>query len=152
MQSATIEKPFTVEKLLSASFKHRQTIFWANYKLINGVNPTVHRNPNTIQGFLTKERVKEMFTHPNFDQLLFTTGLNFISNEEVFFLSDDCTFGHRVLPTDFTNHEVSGQHHLLGNGSDYTPVDEILLKHGKGKTHLNTLEELVDYLNKKYGQ
>ena len=152
MENNIEEKGFTAEKLFEKSHKHRLMEFWKAHRTKFGTDPQMHRNPNTIQGFLTKEKVVEMFAEPDYDQLLFATGLCFISNGEVFFLADDCLYGHGLLPKDFIPCSISGLQYFVGEGQKYASVDDILSHYGYGEVHLNSVQELVDYLNQEYGE
>lgn len=152
MENTNEEKCFTAEKLYENSHKYRMIDFWKSHREKFGYDPTMHRHPDTIQGFLTKEKVAEMFVEPDYDQLLFATGLCFISNGEVFFLTDDCLYGHGLLPKDFIPCSISGLHYSFGEGQMHVTVDDILSHYGYGEIHLNSVQELVDYLNREFGE
>lgn len=152
MENSTEEKCFTAEKLFENSHKHRLMEFWEAHRTKFGTDPQMHRNPDTIQGFLTKEKVAEMFAEPDYEQLLFATGLCFISNGEVFFLADDCLYGYGLLPKDFIPCSISSLQNFVGEGQKYATVDDILSHYGYGEVHLNSVQELVDYLNQEYGE
>lgn len=145
------EKRFTAEKLFENSHKHRLMEFWEAHHAKFGINPQMHRNPDTIQGFLTKEKVAEMFAEPDHDQLLFATGLCFISNGEVFFLADDCLYGYGLLPKEFVSCSIDNLHYNFGKGQKYATVNDILSHYGYGQIHLNSVQKLVDYLNREFG-
>ena len=151
METTAVKQRFTAEKLFENSQKHRQTVFWKGYIETYGFEPEAHRNPNTIQGFLTKEQVAEMFAEPDHDQLLFVTGLCFVSNGEVFFLTDDCLFGYGLLPKDFISCSITGLQNVIGEGQTYPTLNDALFRHARGEIHLNSVQELVDYLNKEFG-
>lgn len=151
MENATEEKRFTAEKLFENSHKHRQTVFWKGHIEKYGYAPEAHRPPDTIQGFLTKEKVTEMFAEPDYSQLLFATGLCFISNGEVFFLADDCLFGYGLLPECFIPCSINGLQYAIGEDATYKTIDDVLAHYCYKEIHLNSIEELVDYLNKEFG-
>lgn len=107
--------------------------------------PDVYRRSNTVQGFLTKEKLEEMFANPDPDQLLIRSGLVFISDRKVFFLSDVHGFGHNILPSSFISCSISNLHHFVGEGMKYKTVDDILAQYCYDERHLNSLEELAKY-------
>lgn len=137
----------TAEDLEQVSLKHHLTEFFKGYRALTGKVPIDRRHPDTVQGFLSKEKVTEMFLKPDRDQLLFATGLCFVSNGEAFFLTDDGGFGYNVLPPRFIACSISRLHHNFGEGMRYKDIDAILAQFCRGEQHLNSMEELLEYIN-----
>ena len=141
---------YTAEMIEEVSSKKRTEKYWEGYRAKFGTDPEVRRHPDTIVGFLSKEKLHEMYMHPNQDMLLIGCGLVFHENDDVAFFSDDTLFGWKVLPKDLSGScMISGIHHRYGPGCEFPDVDAIIARHYKGKRFLNSMEELVDYLNGK---
>jgi hypothetical protein len=139
----------TEEELLKNSSKARTKAYWDGYVARYKCEPTQHRHPDTIVGFLTKEKLAEMYEnqskYPN--HLLFSTGLVLVSNGEVVFLSDDSQYGYGVLPKSFGTSNITNLHMFFGKGEEYESVDDLLQRLASGERHLNSVQELLDYLN-----
>jgi hypothetical protein len=139
----------TEEELLKNSSKTSAKAYWDAYVARHKCEPTQRRHPDTIIGFLTKEKLTEMFENQSKypDHLLFATGLVLISNGEVVFLSDDSQYGYGVLPKNFGTCNMTNLHMFFGEGEEYEKVDDLLQRIASGERHLNSVQELLDYLN-----
>lgn len=141
---------YTAEMIEEVSSKKRAEKYWEGYRAKFGTDPGERRHPDTIVGFLSKEKLHEMFTKPNYDMLLINYGLVFHENDDVAFFSDDSLFGWEVLPMGLSaSCSIHGIHRRYGPGCEFPDVDAIIARHYKDKRFLNSMEELVDYLNGK---
>lgn len=140
----------TVEKLEEDSFKTRLQRYWAAHNERFGKDPDAHRNPNTVVGFLSKEKLHEMYSNFNVNNgmLLIDCGLGIISNGEVMFFADEGAYGHGILPSDFHSCTIK-LHHRYGEGQEYPNVEAIIERFGKDERHINSIEELVEYCNNR---
>ena len=139
---------YTAEMIEAISGKARAQAYWNGYRSKYGKDPEDRRHPDTIVGFLSKEKLHEMFMKPDYDMLLINCGLVFHENDDVAFFSDDSLFGWKVLPQDLSGScQISGIHHRYGPGCEFPDVDAIIARHFKGKRFINSMEELVEYLN-----
>lgn len=141
--------PYTAEMIEEVSGKARAQRYWDGYREMHKCAPKDRRHPDTIVGFLSKEKLHEMFSNPDPDQLLFATGLVFFDNEEVAFFSDDSLFGYGLIPTSLGPCSISNIYLRYGEDMEFPDVDAIIDRFFKGKRFLNSIEELVDYLNSK---
>lgn len=137
----------TAEMLNDDCLKNSLTKYWKGYRERFGKDPEQHRHPDTVVGFLTKEKLHEMLTNPNHDMLLHVCGLALIDNDEVAFFADDGNYGYNTLSKNFGRCTVSGILYQYGKGQRYPDVDAIVATHFKGKRFLNSVEELVEYAN-----
>lgn len=144
----------TKEDLVRDSLKQRLKEQRLKYRQGDGQYPdSFIRHPDTVRGFLTKEQVAQMFlkVDENRHQMLIGEGLAIISNEVVFFLADDPSFAANFLPEGFIATTLTALHFVFGPGRRYEDMDEILNKYCDGETHLNSIEELVDFINRNNG-
>lgn len=107
--------------------------------------PEPRRTVETVQGFLTKERVKEMLVNPDEDQLLFTTGLAIISNGKAFFLSDDGSFGLKTLQDGFAGVGFPDFQYEIGPGKRYADFDDWMAKMCRGEVYLSSVKEVAEW-------
>lgn len=83
-----------------------------------------------------------------------TFGIQVIRNQEVFWFTDDYTLGGSLLPKDFVSssthlpHEVSPREELPSGVVE--TVEDLINVYYKGKRQINTIDELVEYLNANY--
>ena len=139
---------YTAEMIEEVSSKKRTEKYWEGYREKFGKDPEVRRHPDTIVGFLSKEKLHEMFMKCDPETLLIGCGLVFHENDDIAFFSDDTLFGYRVLPKDLNGScMISGIHRSYGPGAEFPDVDAIITRHFKGKRFINSMEELVEYLN-----
>ncbi len=135
-----------LERLEADSLKTRLISIEQHYADKGESVPDVHRRSDTVQGFLTKEKITELFAEPDPEQLLIRCGLVVVSSNKAFFFSDDSCFGWKVLPNSFAGCSLPGLHRRFGPGEEFTTVDDILSHYGKGKRYLGSLEELAKYV------
>jgi len=139
----------TKEMLEADSTKGRLQKYWEQYRKENNGNDPVCRNPNTCEGLLSKERLHELFTNVDETKPVFTTGLVVIDNDDVAFFSDDAKFGLATLPSNFNRFKIMHLHHHYGEGKASPNAEAIVRRLSGGKRFLNSIEELVDYLNRE---
>lgn len=137
----------TADDLIKASLKGQLEKYWQNHRQKYNSDPEVHRHPETVQGFLTKEKLHEMLIKPDENQLLIATGLTIIYDHNVAFFSDDGGFAINHSSHPFTRIGLPNVHNEYGEGKRYTSVDDIIKTHFDGKNFINSIEELVQYLN-----
>jgi len=137
----------TVEMIEEKSSKVRLQKFWDGYRERFGKDPEVHRHPDTCVGFLSKEKVHEMFIKADPDQLLMANGLTLIDDGKVAFFADDHGFGWGALPSNFGHCSITNLHLRYGTEKEFPTVDAIIDRYLKGMRFLNSMEELVDYIN-----
>ena len=83
-----------------------------------------------------------------------TFGVQVISNQEVFWFTDDYTLGGDLLPKAFVPlsvhlpHKVSPREELPSG--EVATIEDLINVYYKGKRQINTIDELVEYLNTKY--
>lgn len=138
----------TAEDLMKNSSKKNAQDYWDSYVTRYKHEPAHHRHPDTIIGFITKEKLTEIFSKPNYRLLIMAIGLIIVSDGVVCFFTDDPTFGLGVLPPSFKGSFINGIQHEFGEGREYEDVEAILMRYASGEHHLNSMEELVKYLNK----
>lgn len=138
----------TAEDLMKNSSKKNAQDYWDHYVAKHQRDPAHHRHPDTIVGFITKEKLAEIYTKPNHRLLIMAIGLIIVSDGAVCFFTDDPTFGVGALPPSFKGSFIHGIHYEFGEGRQYENVDAVLANFAPGEHHLNSMEELVKYLNK----
>jgi hypothetical protein len=139
----------TAEDLMRNSSKKTLQDYWESYVARFKCDPAHHRDPETVHGFLTKEKLTELFSKPDSKYLVMVIGLILVSNDEVCFFTDDPTFGIGALPTAFKGFFINGLQHQFGKGREFEDVDAILKHYSSGERHLNSMDELINYLNKE---
>jgi hypothetical protein len=115
----------------------------------------VRRSPDTITGFLTKEKAWNIVSNRNLfpEAMLLAVGLSMIDDGKVFFLTDDMTFGYLVLPEKFLRCTFGLP--LVVRGENTTSLDPFIDTFardmgGKPMRYIASLEELVEYVNTNY--
>ena len=88
-----------------------------------------------------------MFTNIDDEKLLIISGLVLFDNDEIGFFADDSLIGYDVFPKSIGTCVIGEMHWQYGEGKKYPNVDAIIDRFFKGKRFLNSMEELVDYLN-----
>jgi hypothetical protein len=151
LKESTMHHLITEEDLLKNSSKVSAKAYWDGYMARHKCEPTQRRHPDTIIGFITKEKLAEMFENQGKypDHLLFATGLTLISDGKVVFLTDDSQYGYDALPKSFATCTMSNLHMFFGKGQEYEDVDDLLQRIASNERHLNSVQELLDYLNNK---
>jgi hypothetical protein len=144
-----MSKRITAEDLMKNSSKKNAQDYWDSYVARYKHDPAHHRHPDTIMGFITKEKLAEIYTKPNNRLLIMAIGLIIVSDGTVCFFTDDPTFGLGALPTSFQGSFIHGISYEFGEGKQYEDVDAILANFAPGDRHLNSMEELLKYLNKE---
>lgn len=138
---------------LKAELQKRKDWFAANNE-----NDADGRQPETVIGFLSKEVADELIRNPKPGMTMTDCGLTIYSNKEVMFLTDHGTYGYGVLPPNFRAITIG-----MGNGFPYKVAPRPSLPSGliccvddvvkvfyavTGERLLNSVEELVEYLNR----
>lgn len=119
----------------------------AKWKAEKGDQPPPEdwRRVETVQGFLTKEQVKEMLVNPDKDQLLFATGLQIISNGKAFFLSDDDSFGLKTLSDGYASVSFPGFQNNFGVDRRYANFDDWIAGMCRGEVYLSSVKEVAEW-------
>jgi hypothetical protein len=140
----------TAEILEAASTKGRLKEYWAGYRKLHNSDPEQRRHPDTVIGFLSKEKLHEILTNPPDENMLINAcGVALFDNDEVAFFADDGQYGYGVLPRDLMSCLISNIRYRYGEGQRFSDVDAIIDTFFKGKRFLNSEQELLDYLNGK---
>lgn len=112
------------------------------------------REPDTVtSGVWTNEMVNASLKDERPD-LLVKNGLTAISDNEVFFYTDDYTYGTKVLPKEFC-HGLHGfpSHAAPREGLEDGVIDsaeKMTLVYFHDQRQITSVEELVEYVNAKY--
>lgn len=115
----------------------------------------VRRPPESVFGtVISAEQVDEFFARPESqekrDHLLYSH-LCTIGDDKVFFFTDDSNYGHTILPKAFIGAIFSGGlPRSTGQGTPILTVADFVGVYHKGERQLNTVDELVEYLNTTY--
>ena len=126
----TNKKEFTAQAILTGSAKSK----------------IIAAHGVSLRGVLTTEEQKLYMAS--------TFGIQVIRNQEVFWFTDDYTLGGSLLPKDFVSssthlpHEVSPREELPSGVVE--TVEDLINVYYKGKRQINTIDELVEYLNANY--
>lgn len=140
----------TAETLQENSSKGRTKQYREGYRARFGKDPELYRHPDTIIGFLSKEKLHEILTNPPDENMLINScGVALFDNDEVAFFTDDGQYGYGVLPRSLMSCLISNIRYRYGEGQRFGDVDEIINTFFKGKRFLNSEQELLDYLNSK---
>lgn len=139
---------FTLEELQYNSSKASAQRYWDGYREMYRKDPEYRRHPDTIVGFLSKEKLHEMLVNPNPEMLLHACGVALFDNDDVAFFTDDGQYGFGVLHG-FGPCLITNIPYRYGEGQRFGDVDEIINTFFKGKRFLNSEQELLDYLNGK---
>lgn len=140
----------TAEILMTASLKTRLT---ANVIacLANGVELSHRRSPDTVFGtVMSSAEVNEALRLRDPDFLI-STGLAAISNGEVFFLTDDASFGHGVLPKSFMGMSMRMPSRVTPRPSVpdgwMETAEQFIAVFYADERQLSSLDELLEYVN-----
>ena len=125
------KKEFTVQAILTGSAKSKLLA------VAHGV---------LVKGVLNSEEQKLYMAS--------TFGVQVISNQEVFWFTDDYTLGGGLLPKDFIPSSTQVPHKVppreeLPSGEVAT-IEDLINVYYKGKRQINNIDELVEYLNTNY--
>lgn len=137
--------------LLATSLKVRLTNQRAACRAA-GHNWGARRHPESVSsGVMKSEDINRALGNPDRDLLIHASGVALIGNGTVFFLSDDASFGHGVLPKDFYAismplPSVAEPRPGLESGMIRTAEDVITVYTEPNERQLNTLDELVAHL------
>lgn len=140
---------YTIEKIEQATFKARLKLNEDKAKAAGITMSSQLRRSSQVQGFLTDEQVIKLWKEGDRNQLIWMN-LAFIGDEKKYFISDDHTYGTGVLPKKFVHAslDVCPQHHLENLEAYLKSLKESLVL--EGETQLQSVQELVDYLNDFY--
>lgn len=147
---------FTQELLEAGGLKSQLLKREEHFRSIGKEDTSGVRNSRDVIGFLSKEQVNEFCNDSSKPDLLIKIGVTVISNEEVCFLVDDSCYGWKVLPSDFHGITFPARGGLpfwiipreeFEDGQLKT-AEDILTVFYPGIKHLNTMQELLDYLNR----
>ncbi len=155
----TLTQNWTKEMFDNQGFKHHliereAAIAKLSQAEQDEINKSGYRRSDQVTGFMSKEEAQKQLDSDTPHLLIKDNGLCLIGDRKVFFLSDDGGWGHTVLPKEF----VAVSQRLpafatprpgLENGCIDT-VDKFMLVYCRNEKLLNTIEELVDYLNENY--
>lgn len=144
-----ITKEMLEESGLKPKLEERKKHFAAN-----GKKDTVGRQPETIIGFLTKEVANDLIANRKPDMMI-NIGVTVISDRSVYFFVDDSSYGFRVLPRNFfamTFGNTCGLPYYTVPRKEVptgmiSTVEQLAAIFYSGERHLNSIEELVDYVN-----
>lgn len=141
----------TAEKLMTTSLKTRLT---ANTIacLANGVDLSHRRSPDSVFGtVMSSAEVNEALGRRDPDLLLSATGLVAVSNGEVFFLTDDASFGYGVLPESFRGMSMRMPSRVAPRPSVpdgwMETAEQFISVFYAGERQLSSLIELLEYVN-----
>lgn len=104
---------------------------------------SIYRKSEQVTGFLTIEQAKEQLASATPGLMIQDCGIVMNGDGVAYFLADDSTWGHGVLPTKFVPMS-------LRIPRTAAAVDDFLATYGRGEKHLKTTDELVAYLNESY--
>lgn len=136
------------EELVKGCYKHRLQVLRPKFEEARPGESFLdsHRDPDTINGFLSLEDAVRLLSKNDPNQALHQCGLTIIANDDVMFLSDDSTYADKVLGTAFMGVTFSRPNLIIGDGLRYSSVHAFVEAH-KGDTVLaNSVLELATYL------
>lgn len=138
----------TVDALLSDNLHGRLTALRKDFKEKHPDKsiPDVWRDPETICGFMSKEKVQELLAStPNDDVLFYAAGLTVLSNGKAFFFSDDCCYGSDTC-RGFRGVQFPSIAKMVASGGRYDSLDGFINTHFAEQRQLNSVEELATYI------
>lgn len=105
-----------------------------------------HRDPSTVQGFLSPDDVQTLLIDNDRGQLLFQCGLTIIANDDVTFLSDDNTYADSVLGPSFMGVTFGRPELMIGKDKRHPTADDFVKTHLGNTVLCRTIDELACYL------
>lgn len=112
------------------------------------------RHSSHVTGFMSKEEAQKQLNSDESHLLIKNCGVGMVGDMKAYFLSDDAVWGYGILPEAF----ISVSLHIPSKAAPrpgledgfIDTVEKFMIVFGDDQRHLNTVDELVDYLNENY--
>jgi len=113
-----------------------------------------HRDPETVYGtVMSNEEVDAALARPLTDNLLIHHSITLVTDQKAFFLTDDHSYGYKVLPPDWVGCSMSLPMRVPARPEVPSGVIEtaaqLVAVFASDMRQLNTVDELVAYLNEE---
>lgn len=143
---------YTVEQIESTNLRHRLQENIVRFKDFKKHRRPVGRSPETVVGFLDRDMAQKIIDGGNEEMIAVCVGITVITNGEIFFIADDPSYGHPLLPDNFMGFTVkipTTPSCEAPENSSITNVDQLIRVYNKRMHHINSLDELCLYLNRQ---